>query len=215
MLIDRIVRFLIPRQGFFFDMLEELGAKIEQVATVFGALETADSREKIDSIAMQLRPIETEADLVCQRLYQAIDQTFVTPIDREDIARLTKILDNVVDSMEHSAAFAALFRFSELTPPMKSLVRITVACAKEVSSATRLLRKFADPNIVKEPVVAVNALENEADIVYRKAIAALFDNGMAPIELVRQKDMLFSLEEGIDQCEDAMDMIRSVVVKNG
>jgi hypothetical protein len=87
--------------------------------------------------------------------------------------------------------------------------------AKEIAVAARQLRKFADPESVKGPTVAVHSLENEADAVYRQAIAELFSNGIPPKELVRQKDMLFGLEEGVDQCEDAMDVIRSVMVKNG
>src|SRR6185312_1147407 len=147
--------------------------------------------------------------------YHEIDRTFVTPIDREDLAHLAKALDNVVDSMEHTAAFASLFRFTALTEPMRELVRITVSAANEVAVAARQLRKFVDPESVKGPTIAVHLLENEADAVYRKATADLFSNGIEAIELVRQKDMLFSLEEGVDQCEDAMDVIRSVMVKNG
>jgi uncharacterized protein len=215
MLIDRLIRFLIPRQDQFFRLLEELADKIEAAAVVFAELETSTGLDKIEAVAVRLKPIETDADGVCQRLYQEIDRTFVTPIDREDLARLTKVLDDVVDGMEHTAAFAALFRFAVLTEPMRHLVRILVASAREVAGATRRLRKFADAETIKGPTIALHALENEADAVYRKAIAELFDTGVPAVELVRQKDMLFGLEEGVDQCEDAMDVIRSVVVKNG
>ena len=215
MWIDRIVRFLLPRQGHFFALLEELADRIEATAKVFADLRTAAGRDQIEAVAARLKPIETEADSVCQRLYEEIDRTFVTPIDREDLARLAKVLDNVVDAMEHTSAFASLYRFDTLTDPMRELVRITAAAAAEVARAARLLRKFADPDSVKEPTLAVHSLENEADAIYRAAIAALFADGVPPVELVRQKDMLFSLEEGVDQCEDAMDAIRSVVVKNG
>ena len=215
MLLDRFVRFLLPRSDQFFTMLEELAGKIDAAATVFTEMETATGLDRIEAVAARLKPIENEADDVCQRLYEAIDRTFVTPIDREDLARLTKVLDNIVDGMEHTAAFAALYRFSALTDPMRHLVRLTVACARELAGAARRLRQFADPDSVKGATIAVHNLENEADAVYRKAIAALFDNGVPPVELVRQKDMLFSLEEGVDQCDDAMDAIRSVVVKNG
>jgi len=215
MLIDRLVRFLIPRQDHFFGLLEELADKIDAAAIIFAELETANGLEQIAGVSTRLKPIETEADGVCRRLYEEIDRTFVTPIDREDLARLTKVFDNVVDGMEHTAAFATLFRFATLTPPMRDLVRILIASTKEVSAAARRLRKFADPDTVKGPTIALHALENEADAVYRKAIAALFDDGVQAVELVRQKDMLFGLEECVDQCEDAMDVIRSVVVKNG
>jgi uncharacterized protein Yka (UPF0111/DUF47 family) len=215
MLIDRLVRFLLPREDQFFTLLEELADKIDAGAAIFAELATASATDQFASVAGRLKPLETDADTVCQRLYAEIDRTFVTPIDREDLARLTKVLDNVVDGMEHTASFAALFRFAELTPPMKHLVRITVECAGEIAKAARNLRKFANPDSVRGPSIEVHRLENEADAVYRNGIAELFSNGITAVELVRQKDMLFSLEEGVDQCEDAMDAIRSVVVKNG
>lgn len=215
MWIDRIVRFLLPRQDLFFTLVDQIADKIDSAALLFGELAAAASRDQIESVGSRLKPIESEADAVCRQLYEAIDRTFVTPIDREDLAHLTKVLDNVVDSMEHTAAFAALYRFDTLTQPMRELVRIMVAAATEIARAARLLRKFDDSESIKAPGLVLHHLENEADAVYRSAIATLFSNGTAPIELVRQKDMLFSLEEGVDQCEDAMDMIRSVMVKNG
>lgn len=215
MLIDRILRLLMPRQDRFFVLLDELAVRINASAAVFAELSDAAGADRIEAIAARLKPIETEADTACHKIYAELDKTFVTPIDREDLAALAKSLDNVIDGMEHTAAFASLFRFTTLTEPMKQLVRITVDASNEIAGAVSRLRKFGDPESIREPTVKVHTLENEADGVYRRAIAALFANGMDPTELVRQKDMLFSLEEGVDQCEDAMDVIRSVVVKNG
>jgi predicted phosphate transport protein (TIGR00153 family) len=215
MWLDRLIRYLLPRQGQFFDLLEELADKIDAAAAVFAELAAAPDHLKIEGVAARLKPIETEADDACRWIYEAIDRTFVTPIDREDLARLAKMLDTVIDAMEHTAAFAAVYRFAALTDPMKELVRITVAAAAEVARAARNLRKFADPESVKGPAFEVHKLENEADAVYRKAIEALFADGTSAVDLVRQKDMLFDLEEGVDHCANAMDVIRSVVVKNG
>jgi predicted phosphate transport protein (TIGR00153 family) len=167
------------------------------------------------AISGRLKPLETEADQLCHRVYEELDRTFVTPIDREDLAALTKALDDVIDAMEHSAAFAALYRFDTLTEPMRQMIRITVKAATELSRAVGNLRKFNDPESIRGPIVEVHTLENEADSVYRKAVEALFADGVESRDLVRQKDMLFSLEAGVDECEDAMDVIRSVVVKNG
>jgi uncharacterized protein len=111
-------------------------------------------------------------------------------------------------------ASAILYRFDRLTDPMRQLVRITVRAADGVARGVHLLRRYEDSEKNLGPTEAVHALENEADAVHRAAIAALFAD-VLPADLVRQKDMLFSLEQGVDQCEDAMDVIRSVVVKNG
>lgn len=215
MFVDRIVRFLIPRQDFFFTQLEEIAGKMEAAANVFGELAGATSHAQLQAISIRLKPLETEADHLCHLLYDQLDRTFVTPIDREDLAQLTSALDNVIDGMEHSAAFAALYRFDMLTEPMQQLVRITTRTVTELKQAVGRLRNFSDPESIRKQTVAVHTLENEADVVYRAAIATLFSDGIEPRELVRQKDMLFSLEAGVDVCEDAMDVIRSVFVKNG
>ena len=215
MLLDRLVRLLLPRQDLFFHLFEEIAGKMTEAAKVFDELAAAKGREQFEGIAGRLKPIETAADHICHRLYQELDRTFVTPIDREDIAALTSALDNVIDGMEHAAAFAALYRFDALTEPMRRMVQITTKSVAELVRTIGHLRKFTDPEAIREQTVAVHTLENEADLVYRKAVAALFSDDMPAKELVRQKDMLFSLEAGVDQCEDAMDVIRSVVVKNG
>ena len=215
MLIDRIVRFVLPRQDHFFTLLEQIAERMTASAAIFSELSVAASHEQFANISLRLSPIEAEADQLCHRMFDELDKTFVTPIDREDLASLTKALDDVIDGMEDSAAFAALFRFDALTDPMRQLVRIMAATAGELARAVGQLRKFSEPESIHAMAVAVHTLENEADIVYRRAIEELFGNGATARELVRQKDMLYSLEAGIDECEDAMDVIRSVVVKNG
>jgi uncharacterized protein len=215
MFFDRLVRVVLPRQDHFFTLLEEIGGRITASADVFAELAEAESHDQFKDIAGRMKPLETEADKLCHSLYAELDRTFVTPIDREDLARLTNTLDEVIDSMEHSSAFADLYRFTTLTDPMRQMVRITVQAAGELTLAVKNLRKFSDPDSILKQTVAVHTLENEADSVYRAAVEHLFMNGADAKELVRQKDMLFSLEAGVDQCEDAMDVIRSVVVKNG
>jgi uncharacterized protein len=212
--INRVVRFLVPGQDFF-SLMEELAAKMTAAAAVFAELVNATSHEQLAAISNRLKPIETEADHVCRRLYELLDRTFVTPIDHEDLLRLTKALDDIVDSMEHSAGFAALFQFGTLTEPMRQLIRITAQAATGLQLAVCNLRHFKAPGSIHELTLAIHRLENEADAVYRGAVAALFADDIAPIDLVRQKDMLDALENGVDLCEDAMDVIRSVVLKNG
>ena len=100
MWIDRLVRLLLPRQDRFFTLLEELAGRMTAAAAVFGELADAAGRDRLAALAGRLKPIETEADRVCHRVYEELDRTFVTPIDREDLGQLTKALDNVIDGME-------------------------------------------------------------------------------------------------------------------
>lgn len=215
MLVDRLVRLLLPRQGYFFTLLEEIADQIVAAANVFAELQEVTGHAQMEAIAARLKLIEKAADGLDRQLHRELDRTFVTPIDREDLAALSKALDDVVDGMEHTATFAALYQFERLTDPMREQVRLSAAAARELAGAVRILRRLGDPEAGHQVALAIHTLESEADGVYRKAIAGLFSNSLPPAELVRQKDMLTELEECTDQCEDAMDVIRSVVVKNG
>jgi uncharacterized protein len=211
MVLSRIGLF--PREERFFDLFERNAHNlVEGAKALLLAFESADA---LETQRVHLTEVEHWADEVTHQIMAALNRTFVTPIDREDLAQLTGALDDVIDAMEHASAFAALYRFNTLTEPMRQLIRIMVRSTEQLARAVRNLRNFGDPESIKESTVAVHTLENEADAVYRTAIAALFDNGSDVRDLVRQKDMLFALEHGIDRCEDAMDVIRSVVVKNG
>jgi predicted phosphate transport protein (TIGR00153 family) len=215
MFLDRLVRLLLPRQDQFFKLLEGMAAQIEAAANVFSELGSVVAHQAMEEIAARLKEIEKEADGIDRDLHLELDKTFVTPIDREDLAALSKVLDDVVDGMEHTATFAALYQFDQLTEPMREQVRLTVAAARELAAAVRLLRRLGDPEAGHAAALKIHTLESEADGVYRRAVAALFTDHLSPADLVRQKDLLATLEGGIDVCEDAMDVIRSVVVKNG
>ena len=215
MLIDRLVRLLLPRQGQFFSLLESMADQIEVAASILEELRTAEGHQQFDAIATRMKIVEKTADDLERRIHRELDRTFVTPIDREDLAALAKALDDAVDGMEHSATFASLYQFDRLTEPMCEMVRLTAGASRELASAARLLRRLRDPEAGHASALAIHLLESEADGVYRAAVAALFTNNLTSADLVRQKDMLFFLEAGIDVCEDAMDAIRSVVVKNG
>ena len=215
MIVDQLIRLLLPRQGQFFTLLEGIGGQILAAADVLAELSSAVGHANIEAIAVRLKAVEKLADDFERRLHQELDRTFVTPIDREDLAALAKALDDVVDGMEHAATFAALYQFDQLTGAMREQVRIVAAAARELAGAIPLIRKFGNPEAINGRSHAVHTLESEADGVYRVAVAALFTDGLSPIEVVRQKDMLFALEVSADECEDAMDVIRSVMVKNG
>ena len=215
MLLDRLVRLILPRQGQFFTLLEGIGEQIVAGAGILDELRKADGHSQLEVIAVRLKDVEKKADELERGLHRELDRTFVTPIDREDLAHLAKALDDVVDGMEHAATFAALYQFEHLTDPMRELVRITAAAARELAGAVPLLRQFGAPEAVNGRTLAVHTLEAEADGVYRAAVAGLFTGGLPATDVVRQKDMLTALEAAADECEDAMDVIRSVMVKNG
>jgi uncharacterized protein len=213
--IDRFVKWLLPRENRFFIYLESIAKNVITAADIFAEFRTAKGPEDFKRIAESLRRLEHETDELAHVLYEELDKTFVTPIDREDLHALTAALDDVMDLIESSAGQIVLYKLPKLTDPMRELVRIGQESAHEVAKCISVLQDVNKLDEIQVHVIHTNSLENEADKIYRKALEKLFDTTIDPIELVREKEILDALEETIDACEDVMDLIRSVVVKNG
>lgn len=215
MLVDRIVQWFLPRENRFFKYLDSIAENVAAGADIFATIRDAEGRPGFEKVAAALHQKEHDTDEVAHLLYEELDKTFVTPIDREDLHQITGVLDDVLDIMESCAAQIVLYKLEKLTPPMKELIGISRDCAHEVRLCIALLQDISKVDEIQLHVIKVNSLENEGDRVYRRAMAELFDSDIDPIELVREKEILDSMEACIDACEDVMDIIRSVVVKNG
>ena len=215
MIIDRLVKFLLPRENRFFIYLDNISNSVSEASDIFAEFLTAKGAEDFKKIAETLRRKEHDTDELAHLLYEELDKTFVTPIDREDLHSLTSALDEVIDLMEASAGQIVLYKLPAMTEPMKELVRISQESTKEICKCVPLLQDMGKIEEIQLHVIRVNSLENEGDKIYRKALEHLFDTTIDPIELIREKMILDSIESSIDATEDVMDLIRSVVVKNG
>ena len=216
MLLDRLVRYLLPRETRFFTYLEAIARNMAQGADVLATLRDAASPAEHARIAERLRAIEHEGDELAHILFEALDRTFVTPLDREDLHLLCSKLDTVLDMAEASSARIALLGLTRLTEPMREQIRIYRECAQAVERCVLLLRNLSNPDGFNAEVVLLNTLENEADKVYRDELGRIFSaSPTSTVEVLRQKEILDVLERAVDACEDVMDVIRSVVVKNG
>jgi uncharacterized protein Yka (UPF0111/DUF47 family) len=213
-LLDRIVNWLLPRENRFFVFLDSMAEKMVQAAGILSELRSApDGQFKV--VAERLRELEHEADEIAHLLYDELDRNFVTPLDREDLHALTSTLDDVVDVIESTAARMSIYALPRLTDPMRELIRIIEESSKQVAKAIHLLQDLNKLDEIQVLIVHVNSLENEGDRIYRAEMARIFREVSDPIELIREKEVLNQLERTIDRCEDVMDLIRSVVVKNG
>ena len=214
MFVDRLIRLILPRPTQFFDLWTELAQKLDETSIAFAKLATAPP-SSFKEIAGELRKLEHQADEIAHRLYTELDRTFVTPINREDLVHLTSSVDNIIDAIEHCAAFIVIYNTPELTPAMKKLVEITREAVKEVVATVGKLKHFHKKETFGPHLVHVNTLENEADVVYRVALEQIFSRPQEAVELVRQRDLLNAMEMCVDSCEDVMDVVQSVTVKNG
>ena len=205
----RLSSVLAPRDREFFDLFEEAGGNILRAA---GLLEEmlGDFPERSE-LARDILICEQDGDRITHDIIQRLNQTFVTPIDREDIYALASALDDVVDYTEEVADYLGLYKIEAPMEQAQALAHVLHAAARQISEAMPRLRGFKD---ISHYTVEINRLENDGDRITREAIASLFDNGIDPMVVIRWKDIFERLEEAIDATEHVANILEGIVIKN-
>jgi predicted phosphate transport protein (TIGR00153 family) len=205
----RLSSVLAPRDREFFDLFEEAGGNILRAAGLLEEL-LKDFPERSE-LARDILICEQDGDRITHDIIQRLNQTFVTPIDRDDIYALASALDDVVDYTEEVADYLGLYKIEAPMEQAQALSQVLHACARQIAEAMPRLRGFKD---IAHYTVEINRLENDGDRIAREAIASLFDNGIDPMVVIRWKDIFERLEEAIDSCEHVANILEGIVIKN-
>ena len=201
---------IIPKDRKFFDMFADMAANLEHGAGVLRDLLT--SYQDVDRSVQRIKDIEHKGDDLTHAVFIKLNQTFITPFDREDIHRLASSLDDVLDFVNSAADRLIMYKIQTVPPSAAVLAGIIVKQASELGKAVALLEK--NHKALLEHCVEVNRLENEADAVSRNAIAQIFEEEKDPINLIKMKELLEVLEIATDKAEDAANVLETVVLKS-
>jgi predicted phosphate transport protein (TIGR00153 family) len=200
---------LAPRDREFFDLFEEAGGNILRAAALLERM-LLDYPDQND-LARDLLICEQEGDRITHDIIQRLNQTFVTPIDREDIYALASALDDIVDYTEEVGDYLGLYKIEAPMVQAQELAKVLHQASRQIAEAMPRLRGFKD---LSHYTVEINRLENDGDRITREAIAALFDNGIDPMVVIRWKDIYERLENAIDATEKVANIIEGIVIKN-
>jgi hypothetical protein len=205
----RLSSVIAPREREFFDLFEEAGGNIQRAA---GLLEEM-LRDYPDrgELAREILICEQEGDRITHDIIQRLNQTFVTPIDREDILALASALDDVVDFTEEVADYLGLYKIEAPMDQAQDLAKVLNQASRQINEALPRLRGFKD---ISHYTVEINRLENDGDRIVREAVASLFDNGIDPMVVIRWKDIFEKLEDAIDATEHVANIIEGIALKN-
>jgi uncharacterized protein len=205
----RLANVLGPRDRQFFDLFEEAGGNIVRAASLLE--EMLNEYPERNELAREILIAEQEGDRITHDIIQRLNQTFVTPIDREDIYELASALDDVVDYTEEVADYLGLYKIEAPMEQAQDLARVLHSAARQIAGAMPRLRGFRD---ITHYTVELNRLENDGDRIVREAIASLFDTGIDPMVVIRWKDIFERLEDAIDATEHVANILQGVVIKN-
>ena len=209
--MPRLSQVLSPRGGEFFDLFEEAGSNIVRAADLLDQMLRDYPAQR--ELAREILIAEQEGDRITHDIIHALNNTFVTPIDREDIIALASALDDIVDFTEEVADLLGLYKIDNVNEPAKKMASILHQSGRQVTEAVQRLRNFSGTSHF---TVELNRLENEGDRAAREAVAALFDDpNLDPRDIIRWKDIYERLEEAIDATEAVAHIIEGISIKNG
>lgn len=210
---QKIVDWFLPKQDGFFILLETQGKILHRAAMTLSSFSNPKISTEETSLAIQ--EIEHEGDVLVQKVEEDLAATFVTPLDREDIHKLSTEIDDVIDFCNSAARVCVLYGVDRPTAPMIELVRILVECATEIHMVMPSLRSKEYSKFI-ETKRNIKKLEKEADEVYRSAVGKLFHSeGLEYKTFISQKSVLEKLESAIDRCDDIACVLANVAIKHG
>lgn len=211
MALQSLIRFLLPKEEHWYDMLEEQARLGHEAAKALLAFRDRPAGE----VQTAVQALEHKADDVVRRMEDALARTFVTPIDREDLHRLTSEFDDIIDLMNLSARAFSLYHLERPTPPMLGIMEKLVQATGMIAEAVPHLRKHEFEQLIGGGR-KVRAVEKEADTIYRDAISKLFSETHPDFrELLKQKEALDHLENAVDHCDNVADLLANLAVKHG
>ncbi len=215
MKLDAIIKRLMPREERFQELLSQDTANLVRGARLFaevaGASRLEDRRVKV----VELKSVEHEGDQITRQIFDALNSTFITPLDREDIRSLAKDLDDILDSLEMVGQYLVLFELDQAPAALGQFAGILVDMTVEIERITAMLWDLAHADRIRETIVHISDLENQGDRLYNTVIADLFQGqGRAPLEILKWKEVYDGLENACDQCKNYTHVVGNIVLKN-
>jgi predicted phosphate transport protein (TIGR00153 family) len=203
--------WLLPPEREFFDLLDKQAGFVLEGAHALRDL-VNDFRD-VGAKRKHIKDIEHKGDETVHTIYEALNKTFITPIDREDITALASDLDNVLDLVDAAANRMDLYAIPEPSQAMLDFAEVIVEAAAALQKAVGMIRDMKNADLVEKICVEVNRLENVADDLLNTSVAALFQE-LDVVRILKYKEILERLEAATDYCEDVANVLSDIVAKN-
>jgi predicted phosphate transport protein (TIGR00153 family) len=202
---------LFKKDDKFFKIFGQMTVHILEAAEILGTMLRNPAESDLASLASKIKDLEHKGDELTHSVIDELNKTFITPIDREDIHDLSAALDDVLDLIDGIATRIVLFRIVEPIHSLPEMSAVLLSQAMEIGAA---LSNLQNNDQVVERCIEINRLENDADRLFQSAIAALFDEVKDPIEVIKRKEIIETLEAATDKAEDVANVLESIIVKN-
>lgn len=204
-----LLQRFMPHDGDFFALFQRQAENIVVGAKAF--LTMLEHYTGVPEQVQSIKAIEHNGDEITHQIFRKLNQTFITPFDREDIHELCSTMDDVIDLIDAAASRFVLYRVVEPRAGSIELVKVLAAATIELNEA---IHAMESPDKALHRVIEINRLENESDRICRTLIARLFEEEKNPVEIIKWKEIFEVIETAVDKCEDVSNVIESVILKN-
>ena len=214
MTLGNIFKIFVPEDKKFFTLFEQSSSNLVTISKILYEAVTTNSPEKRKELIREIERLEHIGDDITHQIFHELGTNFITPFDREDIHELASVLDDVIDFIHGSAKRIELYKIETMSPAIIKLSELILSSAEELNKALGEIRNMKNPGKIREACVKINSIENHADDIFDMAIAQLFEDEKNAVEIIKMKEVLSALETATDKCEDAANVLESIIVKN-
>lgn len=208
-----ILKIFLPKDRIFYSLFEEVSASLVQMGATFTRALQEEDLSKRDAILKTLEDHEHKNDEITHRIFIELGQNFITPFDREDIHYLATSLDDIADYIWGAAKRIVNYQINDEYNTLPAFAEIISKSINAINTSVYALRDMKDLRAITGACVLVNSLENDADELLDSTMLKLFSSSINAVELIKQKDIYQMLETVTDKCEDAANVIESIIIK--
>jgi uncharacterized protein len=208
-----ILQLLVPKDRKFFPLFEQATQNLIKASKVLNEMVRTPVSDRRKELIKEIEHLEHTGDNITHMIFNELSRNFITPFDREDIHALTSAIDDVLDFIHGSSKRIELYRVEVLDDSVVKLAEIILKGSLELNVAVVNLKSMKNLDAIKESCVKINSLENEADDIFNRSIASLFETEKDAIQIIKIKELLSALETATDKCEDAANVIQSILIK--
>jgi predicted phosphate transport protein (TIGR00153 family) len=215
MSLNSIFQYFVPKdKKIFAPLFEQAASNVVVMATILVEMVNSPNPATREELNKQIDKLENKGDEITHQIYLELGKNFITPFDREDIHALTTAIDDVADNIQEASNRMSLYRIDDFNESIRKLSDLILQATVDMEKAIKELKDLKNVRNIADSCIRINSLENQADYVFGRAVADLFLYETDAIRLIKYKEILSSLETATDMCEDAANVMESILVKN-
>ncbi|MFM7080191.1 MAG: DUF47 domain-containing protein [Bacteroidota bacterium] len=207
------LKYFIPQDRHFFPLFDKAATNLQVGGNAIAELVKCNSQEERNKWFREIEKIEHQGDEITHEIFLELGKNFITPFDREDIHRLVTAIDDVLDFIHGSSKRIELYKLTEMSNDTIKLAELIHTGTTELRRAVLELKNMQKMRDITDALVRINSIENHADDIFDHAVAQLFEHEKDAVKIIKEKEVLSALETATDKCEDAANVIESIMLK--